>query len=35
VERATAGRTITGRWETAEDGTAFRTDFDLVYRRVG
>jgi len=26
--------TITGRWEVAEDGETFRTDFDLVYRRV-
>jgi hypothetical protein len=28
------GSTITGRWELAEDGTHYRTDFDLVYRRV-
>jgi hypothetical protein len=28
------GNTITGRWETAEDGTDYRTDFDLVYRRA-
>lgn len=28
------GNTITGRWEVAEDGTSFRTDFDMVYRRV-
>jgi hypothetical protein len=28
------GSTITGRWEIAEDGTTFTTDFDLVYRRV-
>jgi hypothetical protein len=28
------GDTITGRWELAEDGTNFKTDFDLVYRRV-
>jgi hypothetical protein len=28
------GNTITGRWELAEDGVNFRTDFDLVYRRV-
>jgi hypothetical protein len=28
------GSTITGRWEIAEDGTTFVTDFDLVYRRV-
>jgi hypothetical protein len=29
------GNTITGRWETAEDGSNFTTDFDLIYRRVG
>jgi hypothetical protein len=29
------GNTITGRWEIAEDGTAFATDFDLVLRRQG
>ena len=28
------GKTITGRWEIAEDGTDFATDFDLVFRRV-
>ena len=28
------GNTITGRWEIAEDGTSYATDFDLVYRRV-
>jgi hypothetical protein len=28
------GNTITGRWELAEDGVNFRTDFDLAYRRV-
>ena len=28
------GNTITGRWEIAEDGTNYTTDFDLVYRRV-
>ena len=26
---------IAGRWELAEDGTNFRTDFDLIYRRLG
>ena len=26
--------TITARWEAAEDGAGFKTDFDLVYRRV-
>jgi len=29
------GNTITGRWEIAEDGTNYTTDFDLIYRRVG
>jgi len=28
------GNTITGRWEIAEDGHDYRTDFELVYRRV-
>jgi hypothetical protein len=28
------GNTITGRWEIAEDGTNYTTDFDLIYRRV-
>ena len=28
------GRTINGRWEIAEDGTTWRTDFDLIYRRA-
>ena len=28
------GNTITGRWEIAEDGTNYETDFDLNYRRV-
>ncbi|HEV2759518.1 MAG TPA: hypothetical protein VGV86_08135 [Acidimicrobiales bacterium] len=28
------GNTITGRWEIAEDGADYRTDFDLIYRRV-
>jgi hypothetical protein len=27
------GNTIAGRWEMSEDGTNFRTDFELVYRR--
>jgi hypothetical protein len=26
--------TITGRWEKAEDGTNYETDFDLIYRRL-
>ena len=29
------GNTITGRWEIAEDGTTYRTDFDLTLRRIG
>jgi hypothetical protein len=29
------GRTITGRWEKAEDGSTWETDFDLTYRKVG
>jgi hypothetical protein len=28
------GNTIAGRWEIAEDGTNYRTDFDLIFRRV-
>jgi hypothetical protein len=28
------GNTIVGRWELAEDGTNYKTDFDLIYRRV-
>ena len=28
------GNTITGRWEIAEDGTNYTTDFELIYRRV-
>ena len=28
------GATITGRWEIAEDGTNYTTDFDLICRRV-
>jgi len=28
------GDTIVGRWEAAEDGTNYETDFDLIYRRV-
>lgn len=28
------GRTIAGRWELDEDGTGFKTDFDITYRRV-
>jgi hypothetical protein len=28
------GNTITGRWERAEDGINYTTDFDLVYRRA-
>ncbi len=29
------GNMITGRFEIAEDGTNYRTDFDVIYRRVG
>ena len=29
------GDTITGRWEKAEDGTNYTTDFYLTYTRVG
>ena len=29
------GDTIRGRWEKAEDGTNYVTDFDLTYRRTG
>lgn len=28
------GNTIRGRWEKAEDGQIYTTDFDLIYRRV-
>ena len=28
------GNTMTGRWEIAEDGTNYTTDFDLIYRKV-
>ena len=28
------GQTITGRWEMAEDGTTWQTDFDLAYRKA-
>jgi hypothetical protein len=28
------GNTIAGRWELAEDGVNFQTDFDLIFRRV-
>jgi hypothetical protein len=28
------GATITGRWEMAEDGTNYSTDFNLVLSRV-
>jgi hypothetical protein len=28
------GNMITGRWEIAEDGTSYRTDFDLTFRRA-
>jgi hypothetical protein len=29
------GRTISGRWEKAPDGSAWEPDLDLTYRRVG
>jgi hypothetical protein len=29
------GKKIVGRWELAEDGESFETDFDLIFRRVG
>ena len=28
------GKTIDGRWEAAEDGKTWRTDFDLIYTRI-
>jgi hypothetical protein len=28
------GNTIVGRWERAEDGENYVTDFDLIYRRL-
>jgi hypothetical protein len=28
------GNTIVGRWERAQDGENYTTDFDLIYRRV-
>jgi hypothetical protein len=28
------GDTIAGRWELAEDGTSWRTDFDVTYTKV-
>ena len=28
------GKTIAGRWEKAEDGTSYKTDFELFYRRT-
>jgi hypothetical protein len=29
------GQTIAGRWEASDDGTHWRTDFDLIYTRFG
>jgi len=29
------GRTISGRFELAEDGETWRTDFDITYTRIG
>lgn len=28
------GRTISGRWETSQDGSAWELDFDLTYRKL-
>ena len=28
------GNTIAGRWEMAEDGKTWKTDFDLTYTRI-
>ncbi len=28
------GKTIAGRWEIAEDGETWKTDFDLTYTRI-
>ena len=28
------GKTISGRWEKAEHGSEWETDFDLIYRKV-
>ena len=28
------GNTIVGRWEKAEDGEHYETDFDLIYRKM-
>jgi hypothetical protein len=33
-ELSADGNTIAGRWEVAEDGETWRTDFDLTYTRV-
>jgi hypothetical protein len=32
---AANGSTISGQWEVSEDGSKWRKDFDLIYRRVG
>lgn len=29
------GQTIAGRWEKAEDGVNYETDFELIFRKVG
>jgi len=29
------GNTIKGRWERADDGTTWKTDFDVTYTKVG
>jgi hypothetical protein len=28
------GKTITGRWEKAENASSWETDFDLIYRKM-
>ena len=29
------GATITGGWQSSQDGTTWEPDFDLDYRRIG
>jgi len=33
-EFSTDGRTISGRWETSQNGSSWEHDFDLIYRKV-
>jgi hypothetical protein len=33
-ELSADGRTITGRWESSQDGDEWEHDFDLIYRRA-